>query len=188
MSERASVERDLEFVRNVVERSDRRRGGAAIYALWGILVLVGFPLVDFAPSAAGLMWTIAAPVGTVLSFFLGRSLAKRVGVADGGLAARYMLHWVALLLAMAAVYPLVAMGIVSGRGAGAVLLLLLAFAYVLAGVHLERPLLWVGLVIALGYPIVVLVDQYAWTAIGIVVGAALLLTALLQVRKGERQD
>ena len=46
MNDISQVEKDLGYVRGVVEGADERRAPVAVYLLWAAIVLVGFALVD----------------------------------------------------------------------------------------------------------------------------------------------
>jgi hypothetical protein len=63
MAELEQLRRDIGYVRDVVDRSEKRGGPAAIYLFWAAVVLVGFPLGDFAPQHTGTFWMIAGPLG-----------------------------------------------------------------------------------------------------------------------------
>ena len=62
------------------------------------------------------------------------------------------------------------------------ILLVLAFGYFLAGVHLDRPLLWIGLLMTAGYVALFFIDRYAWTLIGVTVAIGLALSGWLSGR------
>jgi hypothetical protein len=57
-------------------------------------------------------------------------------------------------------------------------LLILALGYFQAGVHLDRPCLWIGLLIGAGYLFVLFVSAYAWTVVGLVMAMALTIAGL----------
>lgn len=67
----------------------------------------------------------------------------------------------------------------------AVILLVLALGYVTAGLHLDRPLLWVGLLMGAGFVLVTLVSSYAWTAVGIALAVGLTVAGIREGRPGE---
>lgn len=172
---------DLEFVREAVRRSE---GGSprGIYFLWAALVLVGFPLVDLAPRWVGTYWTAAGPLGGVASAFLGWRAARRRGELRRREGVRQGLHWGGMLVAIFLSPLLVAKGLMSGEALSAVILLLLALGYFLAGVHLEPPLRWIGILLAAGYVLVLTLQRYAWTVLGILVAVAMVAAALLADR------
>jgi hypothetical protein len=63
-------------------------------------------------------------------------------------------------------------------GFGAIVLLLLAVAYFTAGIHLHRGLLPVAGLLVGGFPAVLYLERFAWTALGLLLGAALVAGAL----------
>ena len=54
--------------------------------------------------------------------------------------------------------------------------------YFLAGVHMARPLVWVGLLLGGSFLAVEFVDGYVWSAVGAVMALALVITAHVQGR------
>ena len=178
------VQSDVHFVREVIARSEQHRAPASIYLLWAALILVGFPMVDFAPRYVGLFWMIAGPLGGVISFLLGWRSSIREGTIRRSLGIRYALHWSGV---MGAILLLTLYSVFSSRAVNYsfahLILLILALAYFLAGVHLDRPLLWAGLLMAAGYVALIFVTTYTWTITGVVVAIALVLSAVFGGRK-----
>jgi hypothetical protein len=56
-------------------------------------------------------------------------------------------------------------------------LLIIALAYFLAGVHLERPLLWISFVMVVGYAALFFIPAYGWTIVGAMTAVALAATS-----------
>lgn len=176
---------DISFVREAIARSEDHRSPTAVFLLWAAIILVGFPLVDFAPRHSGLFWMIAGPIGGLISFVLGRRESLRFGVVRKSEGLRYTLHWMGLMgaILLLALYQLSGHGAFSDASFGQIILLIVAFAYFLAGVHLDRPLLWAGLLMAGGYVVLLFVSTYAWTIIGVVVSIGMVLSAVFGGRK-----
>lgn len=171
---------DLSYVRRAVERSEREIAGpSAIYFLWAAIVLVGFALNDVRPEWSGLYWIVMAPLGFLASCLLGGRHTQRLGEADRAEGLRIAGHWLALLAAIALLIPLALAGSLSGWVVGQLTLLLVALAYVLYGVHVERRMLIPGLILAAGYGLLFVLEAYAWTAVGVAVALALVLTPLM---------
>lgn len=168
------IQQDLDYVASAVRRQDRRTGVPAIYFLWAGIVLVGFALPDFQPRSAGAFWFVAGIGGGLLSWWLGERDARRRGVNDIALGRRYGLHWTIAGVG----FFLSALPMIVGKGdPGMVVsnfLLVAGLVYALAGVHLERPLLWSGLLMLASYLVLVLFSPpYTWTITGLVIAVAL---------------
>jgi hypothetical protein len=172
------VRDDLDYVRRALETARSRRSPASIYALWGAIAAIGFPLVDLAPRWVGWFWAVAAPAGFVASFLLGRRHAIRVGHRDGGDMWRHGLHWLGVVVATALVVPLVATGRISPATFGQLMLLLVAFAYFLAGIHLDRRLAWVSALLLAGYAATFVLGPWVWTITGVATATAFFALAL----------
>lgn len=166
------IRQDLGYVAAVLRRSDASRGVPAIYWLWAGLLLVGFALPDFAPFHAGTYWLVAGPLGGLASFVLGWRAGISEGVRDPALGMRYAWHW--SLTGLAAL--LVGLPVLTGTPVLHVVpyfLLVIGLAYALAGVHLEPPLRWAGLLMMAGYAALAWQVPYAWTITGVLVAVAL---------------
>lgn len=177
MTEVKHVQEDLGYVRGLVDKAEPR-SPAAIYLLWAPIVLAGFALVDFAPKATGFFWLIAGPVGFVASTVIGYRASRRQGQVDQREGARHVLHWGGMMTAILLTIPLVLTGSVTEKGIGQVILLIVALSYFLNGVHLDRPLLWIGILMAAGYLATFVVSKYVWTLLGVMIAAALVASAL----------
>jgi hypothetical protein len=181
MADLKRLEDDLGFVRASVDRVPLGMP-PALYFLWGTLTLCGFALADVDPGWLPLYWTIAGPGGAILSAFLGWRHQRKAGHLDGALGRRHALHWGTLLCVILLGTFMVRAGRIAGDAFGAVVLLLLAQAYIHAGLHLDRPMSWIGLLLAAGYVVVLAVASYAWTITGAVIAFALLLIGIRESR------
>lgn len=170
---------DLSYVRRAIERSGTTRSSRAIYLLWAAAIVVGFPLTDFAPQWVGWYWVVVGPLGLVASLWLGWRAGVRQGQRDRARGYRHALHWTGMMVCIFLTVPLALAGVLPWEALSKIILLILALGYFLAGVHLERPLLWVGLLMLVGYGLLFVLDTYAWTILGAILGGAMILTAFL---------
>ena len=182
MPELNELETDLNYVREIVGRAEEGASPSSVYFLWAGIVLVGWPLNDFYPQAAGLYWMLAGPLGGIASAFLGARWARRVGQASRLLAIKHSLHWGAMLGAILLAIPLQQTGQITPTGYLRLILLLVALTYFLAGLYLSRPLLWVAAVVLTCYIVGFFVDTYLWTGAGIVVASSLAAAGFLGAR------
>src|SRR3546814_17919663 len=109
---------------------------------------------------------------------------RRHGVNDSALGRRYALHWaIAAAGFMLAMLP-AAVGLVDVDGALPGFLLVGGLVYALAGVHLERPLLWVGVLMLAAYVVLVLLaPPPLWTVAGVIIALALECTGIASLRQ-----
>lgn len=175
MTSSDEMKQDLGYVAAVLRRSEPSKGVPVIYSLWAAIIMIGFALPDFSPGYAASFWAVAGPLGGTASFILGWRSGIKAGELDRALGKRYVWHWsLAGLALFLIVLPVV------GRDAGMVqtapyFLLIAGLAYGLAGVHLEPPMRWVGLMMMAGYMALTLFKlPYAWTATGVLVAAGLM--------------
>jgi hypothetical protein len=183
MADLSRLREDLEFVRASVK--DAPVGAPpAVYFLWGALVLVGFVLHDVALDWVPSYWTVAGPMGGLLSAYFGWRHQQRSGSLDASRGIRYALHWGALLAAVFLATFMVRQRVVAAEAFGPVVLLLVAQAYFHAGLHLDKPLRWVGLMMVAAYLVVLSMSAYVWTVAGVVVSAALLISGVRASRGG----
>lgn len=176
MAEGKQMASELGYVSSLVKKSERNPSPAAIHLLWAAISLVGFSMVDFAPRAVGAFWAIAGPLGGLLSAFLGWRYSVRRGQVDRDEGMRHMLHWFGMMAIIFLSVLLASTGAVAWPALARMILLLLALTYFLAGVHLERPLIWVGALMAGCYLALFLIPAYGWTVVGIVVALGMVAT------------
>lgn len=179
MSQIKHLESDLGYVRDALRKSGHHASPPAIYFLWAVIIAVGFPLADFAQQYVGVFWTVAGPVGGVVSWILGWRHSVKHGQVSRALGVRYGLHWLGTMVAIFLVVPLGVTGSIAWSAAHRLILLIIALGYFLAGVHLERPLLWIGVLMVLGYLLLFTVSAYGWTIVGALVAVALVATPLV---------
>src|SRR5262245_3911004 len=173
---------DLEYLGALLRKSERGSSPFIIYALWAVLVLVGFSMVDFAPHRVGLFWLIAGPLGGVASAILGHRYGLRIGQLNRDEGTRHGWHWFGIMLTILLAVPLGVSGAVAWPVLSRIFLLIIGLAYFLAGVHLERPLKWVGLLMMACYVGLFFIPAYGWTLVGILVSLSLIVSGLLERR------
>lgn len=178
MTELQQLEGDLRFVRGALTSSERTGSPAGIYFLWAAAVLIGFSLVDFRRELVGPFWAIVGPAGFVASLLIGWRHAQKVGQVSAAEGRRQALHWGGMLAAVALAGVLPARGVVPWEVMNSVILLILAFGYFSAGVHGDRELMWVGVVMGGAYLLVTLSPAYAWTMAGVAIAVALMIAGL----------
>ena len=178
MNQLQQLKSDLRFVRAAVETADRAGSPAMIYFLWAVVGLCGFALVDFRQAWVPWYWSIAGPAGFLASAYLGRRHAQRTGQVAAAAASRYLLHRGGMLAAIFLLFLMPMSGLLQWDGLGPTILLILALGYFQAGVHLDRPLLWIGLLMCLGYLFVMFVSTYEWTIVGVLFATALTVAGL----------
>ena len=174
MSPSDSIKQDLQYVANVVRHRDRSPGVPAIYFLWAALVLVGFSLPDLAPQYAAKFWLVASIGGGLLSWYLGYRDSQKSGMRDVELGRRHGYHWLAGGVAFVGVALPALVGRADMAHVAYNFMLIAALLYTLAGVHLERPLLWSGVVMFIAYAVLVVSNPpHAWTYAGIATAISL---------------
>ena len=172
------MEADLGFVRQVVRRAESPLAASGIYLLWAAIVLLGFVLIDFAREYVWVYWLTLTPLATVVSLLMGRRYARKAGHLNRKTGARYALHWAGTAATMLLAALMVPAGVLTGKGMGAIALLLGAFTYYMAAVHLDRKLMGVALVTVLGYLAVLFIPGLTWTIVGALIAIGLLAVAL----------
>jgi hypothetical protein len=169
---------DLRFVRGALASSAPAKSPAALYFFWAAAVLIGFALVDFRQPLVGPYWLVIGPLGFIVSALLGFRHAGRNGQLSAADCRRQLLHWGGMLLAIALAALMPGRGLVPWESLNAVILLIVALGYFTAGVHGERPFLWVGALMGAGYVVVMLGTAYAWTIVGVTLAIALTVAGL----------
>lgn len=184
MTTQDQLKQDLEYVATAVRRNDAAGGLPALYAFWATVILAGFTLVDFAPGIAGWFWLVAGIGGGIGSMWYANRETRRRGIANSAEGKRWGLHF----LIGGAGWLLVALSMITGKlapEAGATgFLLVTGLVYGLAGIHLDRPMLWSGLIALAGYAAMQLVDvPYVWTTTGVLMALSLGAAAYFTARR-----
>lgn len=182
MTTAEQLQQDLDYVSAALRRREQPTGIPSLYLFWAAAVAAGFATADFAPRLAGPYWFVVGIGGGLFSWWLGARDDRQRGINDTALGMRYGLHWLLAGIAyLLTALPVMLQGPSVDNVAG--FLLTTGIVYSLAGVHLERPLLWCGLLAFAGYvALVALALPYAWTITGVLIAACLLLAALFAAR------
>ena len=183
MTDMKQVKSDLGYVREVVRTSEQHPSPAAIHFLWALICLVGFSLIDFAPRFVGLYWGITGPLGFLASSFLGWRHSQQLGQVCRAEGMRHALHWFGMMAVIFLASILGVTGAVCWQELTKVIVLIIGLTYFLAGIHLDRPLLWIGLLLIAGYLTLFIIPAYDGTLIGVLLAVALVSTGLIGRRK-----
>ncbi len=184
MTAQDQLKDDLAYVASSVRRSDRSGGLPILYAFWAIVIFIGFALADFAPRYAGWYWLVAGIGGGAFSAWYASREERRRGISNSEFGKRWGLHFMVGGLGwMLAALPMLT-GKVSPDAGAPSFLFTTGLIYALAGVHLDRAMLWAGLLALAGYAVLQLVSvPYVWTATGALMGLCFLVAAVLTARK-----
>jgi hypothetical protein len=182
----SKIESDIGYVKDLVVKSDNSVSPASLYVVWGVILIVGFSLIDFAPRWLGLFWMIAGPAGGLLSGYLGYKAGASKGQMDREVGIKHALHWGGMMVIVFLAVLLALKGLVHGVVNSQVILLVVALGWWTAGVHFDRIFLWLGGIMALGFLGTLFVDRYVWTAMGLLLGTVLIISAVRQGKKNVR--
>ncbi len=180
MTDTDQIRQDIAYVRAASERSDTGHD-PAYYLLWAAIVLVGFMLPDFESTRPwiGTYWLVVGSAGFGVSMWIGIRAGRRIGQADRRKGVRSAWHWLAFMGAGWLGGLLVANGQLTREGYSAFWVLLMALTNVQAGLHLDRRLVPIGLLLAACYVMTFFVPGYRWSVSGAVIAAALVAQAFL---------
>ena len=189
MKDERKVRDDLSYVRSALQRADATAGDpASIYFVWAAITFYGFAIIDFAPKSTGLYWLVAAPLGGVLSAFLGYRSSRTSGQFSKREGWALAMHWGGLLVAVLLIVPLATTEVIAPADFPRLVLLIVALSYFTAGVHLDRRLIPVSLALAACYLLTVFVRElpYLWTVTAAVVAASLAVAGLLAAARARQ--
>ncbi len=149
---------NLAYIKKVLEDSASFNGYPAIYALWGCIVFIGYAIAEFQFSWSTMYWLVSAPVGMVISAWIGMRSDKKLGQQGSKAGDKYLYHF-GLMVA----FIFIAVFTQEYRS----ILLVIGLGYCLAGLHLERLMLVVGILSVLLY----LAIHMGWVNSNLLVGA-----------------
>ena len=180
---------DLSYVRSVVHRAeDSATNPATIYFLWAAITFFGFAIIDIAPKMTGLYWMIAGPLGGVLSAVLGYRAGRATGRSSNREGRIQWMHWCGLMVAVVLIVPLVLTHVIATNDFSRLVLLVVALAYYTAGVHTDRRLIPVSLVLTACFLLVVFFRTlpYLWTVTAAILAGSLVVAGLLSAARTPR--
>ena len=171
------LQADLHFVRNAIDRSESHKAAPGIHILWGVIVLIGFSLIDVRPNYVGTFWFVMTPLGMAASMMMGYRHAQRSGQLSRQVGTQYALHWAGVGTTILLASLMIPAGMLTGPGMGSVALLISAFGYYLAGIRFDRRLIWIAGLMTFGYVGVLFVSAVTWTIVGILGAIGLIALA-----------
>ena len=170
-----TANQDINYVKDVLTQADNK-GYPSIYILWGCIILAGYILADISPDYTQWYWYIATPVGIAISSYLGYRTERSRGQQDSKVGSLYMKHFCTLaLFIFAAMFSREYFAI----------LLLVAMAYCLAGIHLDKYMYWIGLMTLAAYILIKAQVVDSNTFVGASLAAGFFAMAYLQARSNE---
>ncbi len=163
----SEINEDLSYLRNLLHKAEQRHGYPSIYLLWGCIIIVGYMVAEWAMPWTNYYWLFAAPLGMLFSSLIGYQQSRKNGQMDD-VGKKYLAHFSATI-------GLIFIAVSTAEYSA--ILLLISLSYVLAGIHLDRLMLWVG---ALTLACFIAIEQ-GWLAsnlvFGLVLGSGLFLAA-----------
>ncbi len=184
MTSQDQLKQDLDYITAAVRRNDRSGGLPVMYAFWAVAIAAGFALADFAPHIVGMYWLVAGIGGGLWSMWYANRETRRRGISNSEEGKRWGLNFLVGGIGwFAAALPMMT-GKVSPEVGAPTFLQVTGLVYALAGVHLDRPMLWSGLLALAGYAVMQLVPvPYVWTTTGVLMGLCLATAAVLTARR-----
>lgn len=127
-----------------------------------LLALMGVGLSTTSHSAASVYWVALVPVYGLLCLGIAWLRARQELESHPAEIIRQLLHWLGIGVALALDFAIHSSGEETGNAAGLNALLLLALGCYLAGVHLERIFIFVGVLLTAALIVVTKAQQYLW--------------------------
>lgn len=189
MTDDNQMREDLSYVRSALDRASATGNPAIIYFLWAAISFFGFAIIDYAPDRTGFYWMIMGPLGGILSGVLGARAGRALGQDSRREGRLHGLHWVGMMVAILLLIPLLATRSVSVAELPRIILLVVALSYYLAGVHLDRRLLWVGAAVGGCYLLTVYQRDlpHLWTITAAALAASLVAAGIVAAARARRE-
>lgn len=180
---------DISYVRSVLRRAEGGAGSPAmLYFLWAAITFLGFAIIDFAPRLTGPYWMIAGPLGGVLSGVLGYRASRALGQSSRREGRTLAMHWSGVMAAVLLLVPLAMTHAIAIDDFPRLVLLILAVFYYTAGIHTDRRMIPLSVVLVGCYLFTVFVRglPYLWTLTGAIIAASLAAAGLLAAAHARR--
>ena len=143
----------------------RRRGirlDEVLLAALLVLSLAGVAVSDFSAASGLAYWMWIVPIFAGASVYAGWNRARREEQGIARHLVLQLLHWAPLLAVFYVIFLLERTGRLNREDAGLVALLALALTTFLAGVHFDRRILAVGLLLGVATVCAALVEEFFW--------------------------
>jgi hypothetical protein len=189
MTDDRQIHDDLNYVRSVLHRAEHTGGSpATIYFLWAAISFLGFAIIDFASHLTGVYWMIAGPLGGVMSGVLGYRASRAAGQSSRREGRIQAMHWGGVMAAVVLLVPLVVTHAIAIDDFPRFVLLILALFYYTAGVHTDRRMIPLSVVVVGCYLLTVFVRHvpYLWTLTGAIIAASLAAAGFLAAAHARR--
>jgi hypothetical protein len=141
------------------------------------------------PERTGFCWMIMGPLGGILSGVLGSRASRALGQDSRREGTLHGLHWVGMMVAILLLIPLITTRAVSVAELPRIILLLVALSYYLAGVHVDRRLLWVSAAVGGCYLLTVYERDLPrlWTITAAALAASLVAAGIVAAARARRE-
>lgn len=159
---------DFNYVKQALLKADTRHSYPLIYVLWGMIVLAGFSIAEFNLQYINQYWLVVTPIGIVISAWLGYRQDKQLGQQNARAGNLYLRHFIALT-------AVIFVAMFTGQYQS--ILLIIGLGYLLAGIHLDKPMLWIGCLTIITHLAVQLGQIQSNLVIGVVLAAGLFVAA-----------
>ena len=127
-----------------------------------MLAIGGMAVTDYSARSGLSYWLVVIPLFGAVSVFSGWRRARAGGQNVSAVLLSQLLHWGTLVLAVYLIYLLESTGRLNREDAGLVALLSLSLTTVLAGIHFDRRLAVLGILLAIGTACAALVEEFFW--------------------------
>ena len=127
-----------------------------------VFAIGGMAVTDYSARSGLSYWLVVIPLFAAVSIFSGWRRASADAKNVGAVLLSQLLHWGALVLAVYLIYLLERTGRLNREDAGLVALLSLSLTTVLAGIHFDRRLAVLGVLLAIGTASAALVEEFFW--------------------------
>ena len=171
----------IEKIQQQTRRALAHGGGPFFLIIWGVVWMIGYLASQFLDGqTAGMVWMILDAAGIVASIATGWWISRQVRrPAHDARIGMFWLAWLvyaALIIWLTGVYADPAL-------MGLILAVFAMFGYVVMGLWLWRPLVWVGAgITALAIALYLLIPSYANLAMAILGGGTLIVSGLYVYR------
>ena len=141
-----------------------------------LLSLIGIGITDYSPAKSHRYWFLMVPIFAAACLILEWTRARGKGQRWTAIVRTQLLLWFGLLLSVRMVYLLLHAGRLDNENTGLIIMLLLAFATFVAGIHLGWRLLIVGVLIGAFLIGATYLEEYVWVFL---LAAAVIIGILL---------
>ena len=189
LKEKQKFGEDISFVKRLAEkRKNIQYSSIAIAYLWAVIIGIGYSLSDFTEEIAIWYWNIMPLTAFLISIWIGIRTNTFFGIEDRSTVFKHIMHWGSMFALIIGVLLFLGIEESTRKERLQAITIVCGIMCYLAGIHMDRRYIWLGVVLAIGAIVSNYLGPYPWTVVGIIFAIILFLSAHKMKQKHDENE